>query len=111
MLLLEQPRQAAAVALRGERSAVVDVQVGKRVERLAGSERRAAMEIGSPSLTERTMSRWLGTRTSGARPSICDDVRVRDADVGVGAVEHHPHAVARVAHQVERLETELGVLQ
>src|SRR5204862_8040556 len=37
---------------------------------LAGSDRLLASTMGSPALSHRTTSRWLGMSTSGARPRI-----------------------------------------
>ena len=73
------------------------VERGELSERCGGlrlGPRRAT--IGTPSLTARGISRSLGTRTSGSRPSTRDDVAVGDADPAVGPVEdERDHAPAR----------------
>ena len=103
----------AAARGRGRRRAPLPARSCRRARGrpCAASRRGRASTIGAPSLTERGMSRSLGTSTSGVAAEDRRDVLARDADVGVRAVEHELDALAVVAHQLERLEAELRVLQ
>ena len=93
------------------RRAPLDVAVRKLLERRAASDRSSGITIGVPSLTEMGIWRSLGMNTCGGRPMIAIDVLVRDPDSRVGTVQDQRDAVGVVAHQLERLEPELRVLE
>ena len=79
--------------------------------RAASESARCRARSASPSLTERGISRSLGTRTSGSRPRIAStSSRVMPTRLSA----RFRTSVMRsrlVAHQLERLEAELRVLQ
>ena len=52
-----------------------------------------------------------GDEHVGLAPDDRHDVVVRDPDPAVRPVEDEPHALAGVAHELERLQPELGVLE
>ena len=68
-------------------------------------------DIEAASLIERGISRSLGMDTSGVLPTTSSTRPRRDPDPRVGTVEDERDLLGVVAHQVERLDAQLRVLE
>ena len=75
--------------------------------RIAGS----ATTAGLPRLTESCTTRSTGADCQTFSSQRLLDLALLDADLVVGAVQDHPHPLAREGQQLERLQPETHVLE